>query len=86
TNDALNPAESVGSYNPVDVRLAYTVNEGGALDLLSGLTLGVEVRNVFDEEPPYVNIAPAVNGSGGYDATATNPIGRLFAVTLRKTW
>jgi iron complex outermembrane receptor protein len=50
------------------------------------LELGIEVRNLFDADPPYVNIAPGVNGSGGYDATAANPIGRLFALGLRKKW
>ena len=55
-------------------------------DLLGGLTIGLEARNVFDEEPPYVNLAPSINGSGGYDATASNPIGRLFALTVNKTW
>jgi iron complex outermembrane receptor protein len=33
-----------------------------------------------------VNLAPSVNGSGGYDATAANPVGRLFAISLRKKW
>ena len=27
-----------------------------------------------------------INGSGGYDATAASPVGRLFAVSLRKKW
>ena len=29
-------------------------------------------------------IAPNVNGSGGYDATATNPTGRVIGISLRK--
>jgi len=33
-----------------------------------------------------VNIAPSVNGSGGYDATAADPIGRLFAASVRKSF
>ena len=82
-NNAITPAEDVSTYSPVDLRLTYTVPEGG---MLGGLTMGGEIRNMFDREPPYVNLAPSVNGSGGYDATATNPIGRLFALTLTKTW
>jgi iron complex outermembrane receptor protein len=50
------------------------------------LSLGLELRNVLDEDPPYVNLAPGVNGSGGYDATAANPVGRLLALSLRKKW
>jgi iron complex outermembrane receptor protein len=86
TNDAITPHECVSSWSPVDMRLTYSVPETGALDVLAGLTVGVELRNAFDAEPPYVNIAPSLNGSGGYDATAANPIGRLFALTLNKTW
>jgi iron complex outermembrane receptor protein len=33
-----------------------------------------------------VNLAPGVNGSGGYDATSSNPVGRLLALSLRKKW
>lgn len=83
TNDAITPAEDVSSYSPVDLRLTYTLPEGG---MLGGLAVGAEVRNAFDRDPPYVNIAPSLNGSGGYDATVANPIGRLFAVTLNKSW
>jgi iron complex outermembrane receptor protein len=51
-----------------------------------GMSLSFEVRNVFDKAPPYVNIAPNGNGSGGYDATTSDPTGRLFAVSLRKSF
>lgn len=86
TNDAIKPVESVSSYTPVDLRVTYATAESGAFDLLGGLTIGVEARNLFDEDPPFVNLAPSGNGSGGYDATATNPIGRLFALTVNKRW
>ena len=39
-------------------------------DLLHGLSLAFEVRNLFGIKPPYVNLAPSGNGSGGYDASA----------------
>ena len=51
--------------------------------MLGGLTLGAEVRNLFDLDPPYVNLAPSGNGSGGYDASAASPIGREVAFSLR---
>ncbi|GGZ87781.1 TonB-dependent receptor domain-containing protein [Novosphingobium arvoryzae] len=87
TNNIANPAQSVGSFNPVDLSLTWKVGDkdGGNL-LTSGLTLGLEVRNVFNERPPYVNIAPSGNGSGGYDATAADPLGRVFAATIRKSF
>jgi iron complex outermembrane receptor protein len=77
TNTAVTPNESVKAYTPVDLNLSWTVGEAHKL------TFGLEVRNLFDTKPPYVNIAPSVNGSGGYDATTTDPIGRLIAASVR---
>lgn len=86
-NTVANPVQKVGSYNPVDLSLAWRIGDSASSNLLTkGLTLGVEVRNVFNEKPPYVQIAPSSNGSGGYDATAADPVGRLFAVNLRKSF
>jgi len=86
TNNAVTPQQSVPDYNPLDLRVAYTLGKNGTATLLKDLTLGFEIRNLFDEQPPYVNLAPSGNGSGGYDATTTNPVGRLYAISLRKSW
>jgi iron complex outermembrane recepter protein len=79
TNTAVTPNERVDSYTPVDLNLSWQLGEDD-----KAMTFGLEVRNLFDTRPPYVNIAPSVNGSGGYDATTTDPIGRLFAASVRK--
>ena len=86
-NTAVVPSEDVSSYFPIDLSVAWNVGGGDGSDFFtSGLVLGFEIRNLFDEDPPYVNLAPGGNGSGGYDATAANPVGRVFAVSLRKSW
>jgi iron complex outermembrane receptor protein len=84
-NNAVTPVESVGPYTPVDVTLNRELTDVGA-GWTDGMDIGLEIRNAFNEAPPYVNLAPSVNGSGGYDATAANPVGRLFAISLRKKW
>ncbi|HWU03956.1 MAG TPA: TonB-dependent receptor [Novosphingobium sp.] len=81
-NTAITPTQHVASYTPIDINLNLRVGE----DKVHAFNLGVELRNVFDVSPPYVNIAPSSNGSGGYDATAADPIGRLIAVTVRKSF
>lgn len=73
------PNQPVGSFNPVDVGIQWRIGERDA-----AFTFGIDVRNVFDQAPPYVNIAPSVNGSGGYDATAADPVGRFISATVRK--
>jgi iron complex outermembrane receptor protein len=85
-NNAVTPVEGVGPYTPVDLTLSADLGQWGSSSLLQDLQLGFEIRNAFNEEPPYVNLAPSANGSGGYDATASNPVGRLFALSLRKKW
>ncbi|MEN9684034.1 MAG: hypothetical protein RLZZ427_1785 [Pseudomonadota bacterium] len=77
TNIAVTPNQSVKSYTPVDLNLSWKTGVDHSL------TFGIEARNLFNIKPPYVNIAPSSNGSGGYDATTTDPIGRLFAASVR---
>ncbi len=78
-NIASNPTQRVDAYLPIDISVARSFDNVMGADVL----LQLELRNAFDEEPPYVNLAPGGNGSGGYDATAANPIGRVIAVSLR---
>ena len=78
-NVAVTPTQQVVSYTPVDAIFTAKVGESDKPFVLS-----LEVRNLFNIKPPYVNIAPSSNGSGGYDATAADPIGRLVAVAARK--
>jgi len=86
-NTFVTPAQQVRAYNPVDLSLSFRIGDRNATGFFEkGMTLGFEVRNAFNEKPPYVNIAPSGNGSGGYDATASDPIGRLFAVSVRKSF
>lgn len=82
-NNAILVPQQVKSYTPVDLSVSWKLGGDNAEGILGALTLGAEVRNVFDVEPPYVNISPSGNGSGGYDATAASPIGRQVAFSLR---
>lgn len=86
-NNLAQTVQSVKSYTPVDLTLNWRIGDPEENGFFAkGFTLGLEVRNLFDTDPPYVNLAPSGNGSGGYDATASDPIGRLFAVSVRKSF
>ena len=79
TNDyeqtGVTPIRPIDSYTTVDLHIGYD------LDALSdGLSASLDVQNVADEEPPFVNL------SGGYDPQSANPLGRLIAMSLRKSW
>jgi iron complex outermembrane recepter protein len=85
-NNLVVPNQTVSSYTPVDLRVAYDFGDSSSSEWMQNLQVSLEARNLFDEDPPFVDIAPGNSGSGGYDATIGNPIGRLFAVALRKSF
>lgn len=82
-NTAITPIQDVSSYTPIDLAVTWNLGKMGAPSLLGGITFGLEVRNMFNVAPPYVNIAPGVNGGGGYDPSAASPLGRLMAASIR---
>lgn len=82
-NTAITPNQNVSSFTPVDLVLAFDLGKMGASGAFRGITLGMELRNAFDVGPPYVNLTPSSNGSGGYDASAASPIGRVMAASIR---
>lgn len=81
-NTAITPVQKVDAYSPVDLYVAWDLGPRYG----SNLSLGLDVTDLFNEGPPYVNITPSGNGSGGYDASAASPIGRKIAVSLRAKW
>jgi iron complex outermembrane receptor protein len=83
TNNLATPQQRVGSNTTVDLRVAYELGEGAG-SWLQGTTLALNLTNLFDRDPPFVNIAQSNNGGGGFDPTASNPIGRIVSLSLNK--
>ncbi len=84
-NNIVTPVETVDSFTMVDLNFGWEINE--SFDLPGErLSLGLEVRNLFNRQPPFVNARPGQNSAGGFDATASDPIGRQFAVSLRSSF
>jgi iron complex outermembrane receptor protein len=77
-NNTVTPVQEVDAYGTVDLRLAYQVQSTSGW--LKGVTVALEAQNLFDEDPPFVNV------SGGYDSQSASPIGRLVGVNLSKSW
>lgn len=77
--------QKVGAYTTVDAGVTFNIGNPDSHSWMEqGFSMSIDVLNLLDKSPPYVDFSPTVNGSGGYDATAANPVGREFAVTLRK--
>jgi iron complex outermembrane receptor protein len=77
--------QTVAAYVTVDARLAYAFKAGH--DWWSkDWTVSVEALNLFDAQPPFVNIGESANGGGGFDPTTTSPVGRVVSFTIDKKW
>ena len=76
-NNLTTPRQRVKSWNPVDFDIGYKFEGPGVLD---GLAVSLNVTNLFDEDPPFVNIA------GGWDPGQSSALGRLVAFTVAKSF
>ena len=60
---------------PVPRNLNYAYTFGG-IGVLNGTRLGLNVRNAFDRDPPFVDAGL------GYDPSAASALGRLVSISL----
>ena len=81
-NNLTKPTQTVDAYTTVDLHLSYDLSEQAGLASKDKLSVSFDVSNLFDTNPPFVNIAESANGGGGFDATTTNPIGRIVSMSL----
>ena len=75
------PQRHVSSWTTWDLRLGYEF-DGRVSKFLEGAEASLNVRNVLDEDPPFVDGSTGV----GFDSINANPIGRLAVFQLTKTW
>ncbi len=83
-NDTVTPVQRVDSYTTVDLHTAFAVDKVFTSPYLKHTSIMVDVTNLFDTDPPFVNIAESTNGGGGFDPTVANPFGRLVSVAIDK--
>ena len=79
------PAAPIGSYTTVDLRVACDLGQRFGSGWLSGTRVALSAQNVLDEDPPAV-AAISTPRDMGFDPTNSNPMGRMVAVELVKTW
>jgi|CZQE01.1.fsa_nt_gi iron complex outermembrane receptor protein len=85
TNSIGNPTgggDKVKADNTFDLHLQYTVKSEG---MFNGWQAYVDVKNLFDKDPPFYNgnTAGIIGGAWGYNGFVSNPLGRQIAVGLR---
>jgi iron complex outermembrane recepter protein len=77
------PAQAVASWTTLDLSLGYTIPS--TIRGLGGTRLALTATNILDRAPPYVQ-----NNSGlfsvGYDPDLADPLGRVVALQVVKSW
>jgi iron complex outermembrane recepter protein len=68
-NTTVTPRQQISNYDTFDLSIGY--------ELTRNVTIGADVRNLFDEEPPFVDT------TGGYDPQGANPIPRIVSLTAQ---
>jgi len=76
SNNLLTPNENIGSWTTFDLHLGYDFQSDSKV--LHGLGISIDASNLFDKNPPFVNI------QGGYDPGEASALGRLVAFTVTK--
>lgn len=69
--------QDVSSYTTVDVDLGYTFGDDAG-PFASGVRLGLNARNLFDRNPPFVDAGL------GYDPSAASALGRVVSLSLSR--
>jgi iron complex outermembrane receptor protein len=72
----------VDATNTFDLNLSYKLSAGGVFE---DLGLSLNIRNLTDEDPPFMNHNQGgfMGGAWGYDNYTANPVGRMVTLAVR---
>ena len=71
------------SWTTVDASLSQRV--GGDAGSDRGLTLSLNIQNLFDRDPPFAELQSSISALG-YDPEKANPYGRTVAIQAVIRW
>lgn len=80
-NTLTTPEEDVDAHVTADLSGSIRLGDEGGASLMDGWLVSLDIRNLFDSEPPEVNVDPY-----GFDPTAHDPMGRLISMSVRKNF
>ena len=78
-NDQVNPIENVDDFTTVDLVASYEAQDTTG-SFLDGVRVGLNVQNLFDEDPPFARTNDGLN----FDAANASPLGRVVSIQFRK--
>ncbi|WP_171131537.1 TonB-dependent receptor [Sphingomonas sp. ID1715] len=82
-NNAVTPVQKVASWTTIDLSIGYAFPDTAGP--LRGLRAQLSATNLFDSDPPYVQYSNGLFGIG-FNPEASDPLGRVIAIQLVKSW
>ena len=73
-------ANDIDPWTTIDVSLSYDTQERFNSPTLDNTRIALNVQNIFDEDPPFVE----TEGGFNFDAANADPFGRILTLSLRK--
>ena len=84
TSEITGASVPVDSWTTIDLSLSYDTSVGAPASLLDNMRFNLNIRNLFDEDPPFVErpLAPGF----GFDGANANALGRYISFNIAKAW
>ncbi len=77
----------VEAWTTVDASLGFETGDRGSQGILSNFQISLNIQNLFDEAPPFIEGSAAAFGrSRGFDPSNADPLGRFVSVRVTKDW
>ncbi len=83
TNTEASPAVPVESWTTFDMQVRYSFDAGVRYALLQNSQFRLNINNLFNEDPPFVD---AGDPDFFFDGANASPIGRYISLDVVKTW
>ena len=81
-----NYSNFVPSFYTIDMTASYDTGDMPANEYLKNLRLQLVINNLTNRQPPFAYRVASNGGSSAYDGSNFSPFGRLWSVTVTKTW
>tara|TARA_R110000787_G_scaffold15402_4_gene47517 strand:+ start:10384 stop:13323 length:2940 start_codon:yes stop_codon:yes gene_type:complete len=77
-----NPERKIDSWTTFDLSLGFSTGQKLRNIGLDNTTISLTARNLFDNDPPFVNNANGI----GYDPENASALGRFISINVTKRW
>jgi iron complex outermembrane receptor protein len=85
-NNTVVPNVGINSWTTVDLSIRYEGWNESRNSLLRGVSVALNVQNLFDSDPPRITATPQGVDNWGYDAANADPLGRFISLEIAKRW